>query len=163
MRLFALTACLAAACPSVVSAEGATSPFTHAPRTLVCSFTELRIGWGTSQGGVFVVTNGAAALINASAARGIVRRIDRYCKRIRTRTLPRPTLPLPNYPMAPGAGYECSSRGPVLIHARFLRTAGRLTGLYVSVRERRTGRFIAGGLFTLRGAREYIGPTCVGR
>jgi hypothetical protein len=64
--------------------------------------------------------------------------------------------------MGVGVSYDCSSRDSVLIHARFLRSGGRVTGLYVSVRERRTSRFVAGGLFTLRGAREYIGSTCVG-
>ena len=163
MKSLTLIACLMAACLTR-TADAATSPWTYSTRTLVCSLTELQISFGTTKGGIFVVSNGRDVLLNAWAARGILKPINSHCKRLRPRTLPKPIVPRPSYPMGVGEDSECSSRGPVLIHARFLRSGERVTGLYVSVRERRTGRFIAAGLFSARGpARAHIGPTCVGR
>jgi hypothetical protein len=162
MKFLTFIACLAAACLSTTPAIGATSPWTYSPRTIVCSFSEIHVSFGTLEGGTFAVTNGGDTLFSASPARGIVRRMDSHCKLIRTRTLPKPVMPSASYPMGLGEEFDCSSRGPVLIHAHFLRTAGRLSGLYISIRERRTGRFIAAARFSERSARSSV-PACVAR
>jgi hypothetical protein len=164
MKSLTLAACLLVACSLTAAAGRAESPWTYSPRTIACSFSELHVEMGTAQGGVIVVSASGRALISTNAAHGIVKPIDSHCKRIVIKTLPKPLLPRPSYPMNLGSSSDCTSRGPVLIHAHFLRTAGRPSGLYVSVRERRTGRFIIAGLITARQpAREYIGSTCVGR
>lgn len=162
MKFLTFTACLAAACVTAAAAGGASRP-TFSPRTIVCQVPSVYVTLGTAQGGAIVVEGGGYTLLNATPRFGTIIDAPR-CKRIRTRAVPKPIVPRPNYPMGLGASSDCTTSAAVVIHAHFLRSAGRVTGLYVSVRIRRTGRFVVAGLLTARGrSREYIGPTCVAR
>lgn len=163
MKVFTIIACLAAACASAAYADVSRSGFTYSPLTIVCDVLEADVAMGTYAGGVITVSFASKPLLNASPGFGMS--FDkRRCKRVPTGILPKPVVPRPSYRMGTGEFYECATNRPVVIHAHFLRRAGRLSGLYVSVRLRPNGRWVAAGLVTFNGqGREYIGPTCVGR
>ena len=163
MKPFAIVACLAAACASAAYAGVSSSSFTYSPLTIVCDVIETDLVLGTYAGGNIIVSFASKPLLNASPGFGLS--FDkRQCKRIPTRTLPKPIIPRPSYPMGTGDSYECATNHPVIIHAHFLKTAGRLNALYVSVRLRASGRWVAAGLVTLKGhGRQYLGPTCIHR
>jgi hypothetical protein len=163
MKTFAMAACLAAACASAARADVSRSEFTYSPVTIVCNVLEVDPAMGTYGGGVIYVNFNGKPLLNASPGYGIS--FDkRRCKRIRTATLPKPVVPRPSFAMSQGEDYECPVSRPVVIHAHFLKRAGRLDALYMSVRLRRTGSWVVAGLVNLRGhGREYLGPTCKSR
>lgn len=162
MRALIIVACIGTACVSAAQAEISRSWLTYSPRTIACGVFEADVAMGTYGGGNIAVSFGGKPLLNASLAGTWID--TRRCRRIRTRTVPKPVVPRPSYPMTQGEFYECPVSGPVVIHAHFLKSAGRLSGLYVSVRVRRTGRFVAAGVLTInRRGREYIGPTCKSR
>jgi hypothetical protein len=168
MKTLTIAAFVAAVCFSAAQAGVSATRFTYSPVTIVCSAPEVDVYMGTYAGGNFTANFWGKPLLNASPGFGIS--FDkRRCKRIRTRTLPRPVVPRPNFPMQVGEDGECSTNPDfrnvaVVLHVHFLKRAGRLSGLYASVRVRRTGRFIAAALITLRGSgRGFWGSTCVSR
>lgn len=163
MRALTIIACLAAACASAAYAGVSRSSFTYSPLTIVCNVIEADVSMGTYAGGVITVSFSSKPLLNASPGFGMS--FDkRQCKRVSIRTLPKPVVPRPSFPMGTGEYYECPTNRPVVIHAHFLRSSGRLNGLYLSVRLRGSGRWVVAGLLTFTGhGREYLGPTCIHR
>lgn len=173
MKIAALAASLIAASIIAPSANG-DEGLTFASRTIVCSTTDIFFSIFTLQGGGIVVRSGSDTLVNATPRGAAVdARLSsggasarwvpaNTCKRLRVRTQPKPVIPRPSWP---GQGsYDCPTQSPVVVHIHYLRTGGRVTGIYVSARVRRTGRFIVAGLLTARGtARYFIGGTCVAR
>lgn len=160
MKAFVIAACLAATAAGVARADVSRTEFTYSPVTIACNVLEVDPSMGTYAGGVIWVNFNGKSLLSASPGFGIS--FDkRRCKRIHTATLPKPIIPQPSYAMSQGEDSECPVSRPVVIHAHFIKRAGRLDGLYVSVRLRRTGSWVAAGLVTVRGyGRVYYGPTC---
>ncbi len=165
MKVVMLVACLAAACVGAARAEVSGSALTFAPTTVVCWLPDVQVSMGPYAGGIFSATATSQLLLTASQA-GIT--FDRRrCKRVRTGKLPRPYVPQPNFTTRLGADADCTTNPnvrnvAVVIHAHFVKSAGRVFRIYGSVRIRRTGRFIAAGLISVRGsARVFWGSTCV--
>jgi hypothetical protein len=157
--VIALAISLSAA--SSVASSAPLSPYS--PINLECRLIEVDIAMGTFGGGNIAITFTGKTIFSASLS-GVVWTDKRHCKRIAAGPLPNPTVPSPSYPMGRGDFVECSVSRPVIIHAHFLKRSGRLTGVYVSVRLRGTGRFVAAGLLRAnRSGRQFLGPTCISR
>ena len=174
MKLRVLVAITVVAAAVVPGASGY-SGISYASRSILCKTSDIYFSIGVlpQGGGVIDVETGGKVLVNATPQGAVVdahlngstasaKWIDsRFCKKLRVRKKPKSVVPRPSYT---GEGsYDCSTGGPVVAHVHYLRTAGRVTGTYVSVRSRKTDRFVMAGVAGVRGTRYFLGDTCVAR
>lgn len=173
MKIAALVACITAAVLFAPSAD-ADSGLSFASRTILCRTTSITFTFSTLQGGAIGVRSGSDYLVTAtpqgaavdarlSSGGASARWVPAHvCKRLRVRTQPKAIIPRPSY--SGDTHSECLTPNSIVAHIHYLRAGGRVTGIYVSVRAHRTGRFIVAGLLTARGTtRFFVGRTCVAR
>lgn len=157
MKISTLAVCLVAACLAASTAGAKVVPVGFASRTIVCRTPDILFVFGTTGVGGMTISTAGDILLTAGP-RGAS--VETACKRLRVRTQPKPVLPRPSF--LGGGSYDCTTPGTVVLHVQYLRSGGRVTGIYVSARVRRTGRFIAAAIVTNRGIeRGFLGSTCV--
>jgi hypothetical protein len=160
MKPIAVAVVASAAFLATTSASAKLVPVQFASRTIVCRTPDILFAFDIPARNISVTTAGSP-LLSAGLGGALV---ETRCRALRLRTLPKPVLPPGSYASSFGgdAG-DCTTPGTVVLHFHYLRSRGRVNGIYVSAR-RRNGRFIAAALLTRRGTvRAFYGSTCVAR